>query len=422
MEQRSESLLEGYRVLDLTDEKGHLCGKILGDLGADVIIIEPPAGSPSRKIGPFYHDIPDPEKSLFWWYNNASKRGVTLDIESPDGKEIFRKLVKGAHFVIESFAPGYMDGLGLDYGDLEKINPGIVMTSISPFGQSGPHAQYQATDIVCSAMGGLMQLYGQPDRAPVRVSCDPQSYFLGGLHAAQGSMLAHYYRELHGEGQHVDVSIQQAVILTMMVAVELWDLYKVNYRGSGPFSRTVTSKGLLNVRFIYQCKDGHVVHWPGGGAQAGIVASTKRLMKWANDEGMCLELKDIDWTQFDALSITQEELDYQTGIIGQFLLTKTKAELLDRAVQESMLIAPVATIADIAASPQLEARGYWQEVAHPEVGETVKYPGAPVKMSGASWQVQRRAPLMGEHNEEIYGRELGFTQAQLVLLKSRGVI
>jgi crotonobetainyl-CoA:carnitine CoA-transferase CaiB-like acyl-CoA transferase len=422
LEKQGEALLGGYRVLDLTNERGHLCGKILGDLGADVIVIEPPGGCSSRNTGPFYHDIPEQEKSLFWWYANASKRGITLDLSTHDGKNIFLKLVKSAHFVVESFEPGYMEDLGLGYQDLEAINPGVVVTSITPFGRTGPHAGYQATDIVCSAMGGLMQLFGQPDRAPVRVSCDPQSYFLGGLHAAQGAMVAHYHRELTGEGQHVDVSIQQAVILTLMVAVEIWDLYKFNIRGNGPFARSITPKGLLSVRFIYACKDGHVVHWPGGGAQAGIVASTTRLIKWANDEGMCLEFKDYDWTQFDALSITQEDLDRVTGIIGQFLMTKTKTELLDKAVQESMLIAPVATIADIYASPQLQARGYWQEVEHPEIGETVKYPGAPVKLSGATWQIRCRAPLIGEHNREIYGGELGYSQEQLVLLKSRGVI
>jgi crotonobetainyl-CoA:carnitine CoA-transferase CaiB-like acyl-CoA transferase len=207
-----------------------------------------------------------------------------------------------------------------------------------------------------------------------------------------------------------------------MVAVEVWDLYKVNVRGNGPFARAVTPRGLLNVRYIYPCKDGHVVHWPGGGAQAGIVNSTKRLIKWANDEGMCLEFKDTDWTKFDALTITQEEIDHVTGIVGQFLLTKTKAELLERSVRESILIAPVATIADIAASPQLQARNYWQEVEHPEIGEKVKYPGALVKFSETDWQIRRRAPLIGEHNREIYEGELGLTQEQIVFLKSRGVI
>ena len=138
MAEKQETMLSPYRVLDLTDEKGLLCGKILGDLGADVIKIERPGGDPARNIGPFYHDEPDPEKSLFWFALNTSKRGITLDIEKADGKEIFKKLVKSADFVIESFAPGYLDKLGLGYSELERLNPGIIMVSITPFGQTGP--------------------------------------------------------------------------------------------------------------------------------------------------------------------------------------------------------------------------------------------------------------------------------------------
>lgn len=197
---------------------------------------------------------------------------------------------------------------------------------------------------------------------------------------------------------------------------------KIKYRGSGSFAMTLTPNGLISVRFIYRCKDGYVVHWPGGGAQAGIVNSTIRLVKWANEEGMCLEIKNIDWANVDNQTITQELVDYLTGLIGDFFLTKTKAELLERAVRESMLIAPVATVADILSSPQLAARDYWDEVEHREIGEMVKFPGAPVKMAGIPWRVRRRAPLLGEHNLEIIGGELRYTREQFVLLKSRGVI
>jgi len=158
----SEGLLSGYRVLDLTDEKGLICGKILSDRGADVIKIERPGGDPARNIGPFYKDIPDPQKSLSWFFTNLNKRGITLNIETADGREILKRLVKTAHFVIESFEPGYMEGLGLGYCDLEKINPGIVMTPITPFGQTGPHAHYQATDIVLWSMGGMQYMCACP--------------------------------------------------------------------------------------------------------------------------------------------------------------------------------------------------------------------------------------------------------------------
>ena len=238
--------------MDLADEKGLLCGKVLGDMGADVIRIEPPGGDPARNIGPFYKDIPHPEKSLFWFFTNLNKRGITLDIGTADGKEIFRRLVKTADFVVESFKPGYMESLGLGYSELEKLNPRIIMTSITPFGQTGPYAYYKATDLVGVSMGGMVRLYGESDRPPNRISA-PQFYFLGGLHGAQGSLVAHYHRELTGEGQHVDVSCQQAVVLALMNAAEIWDIYKINYRAAGPkaFSPRPTPPGPLFVRLIW---------------------------------------------------------------------------------------------------------------------------------------------------------------------------
>ena len=154
--EKAESMLAPYRVLDLTDDKGFYCGQLLGSLGADVIKIERPGGDPARNIGPFFHDIPDPEKSLFWLALNSNKRGITLNIEAANGKEIFKRLVKTADVVVESSAPGYMDKLGLGYSELEKINPGVVMTSITPFGQTGPYRDYKASDLVCWAMGGLL--------------------------------------------------------------------------------------------------------------------------------------------------------------------------------------------------------------------------------------------------------------------------
>jgi crotonobetainyl-CoA:carnitine CoA-transferase CaiB-like acyl-CoA transferase len=188
-----DSLLSPFRALDLTDEKGFLCGRILGDLGADVIKIEKPGGDPARDIGPFYHDIPDPEKSLFWFAFNANKRGITLDIENPDGQEIFKQLVKSADFAIESFPPGYMDSLGLGYLALSEINPKIILTSITPFGQTGPYKDYKASDLIAMAMGGQMYLCGDPDRPPVRVSF-PQAYCHAGAQGAMGTMIAHIHR------------------------------------------------------------------------------------------------------------------------------------------------------------------------------------------------------------------------------------
>jgi len=195
---QSDSLLGGCRVLDLTDEKGQLCGKVLGDYGADVIKIEKPGGDASRNIGPFYRDTPDPDKSLFWFATNTSKRGITLDIENRDGQEIFRKLVATADIVVEAFNPGFMDDLCLGYSHLKSIKSGIVMTSITPFGQTGPYADYKGSDLAGCAMGGLVRILGDLGRPPVRMTCGPQAYFHAGLQGALGSMMAYYHRELTG--------------------------------------------------------------------------------------------------------------------------------------------------------------------------------------------------------------------------------
>ena len=422
MAEQEDSLLEGCRVLDLTDEKGVLCGKLLADLGADVIKVEPPGGDSARNADPFYKDMPHPEKSLFWFYTNLHKRSITLDIESTDGQSIFKKLVQTADFVIESFEPGYMETLGLGYAELEKINPGIIMTSITPFGQTGPYAHYKATDLVGVAMGGMVYIYGEMDRPPNRLSC-PQFYFLGGLHGATGSMVAYYYRELTGIGQHVDVSSQQAVVLSLMIVAEIWDMLKYSYRGMGAFYAGARPGGFpLFSRVIYPCKDGHVFLLVTGASQAGMVASSKSLVEMANSEGMALELKDYPWQTIDAATISQEELTRLTDAIYDFIKTKKKAELFEAALEKGILLAPMNTIADVVESPQLAARGFWENVEHPELRTTITYPGYPIKISGHPYKLKRRPPFIGEHNEEIYRGELGFSKKELAALKKRGVV
>src|SRR5919109_2931972 len=167
--------LTGYRALDLTDEKGVLCGKILADLGVDVIKLEPPGGDPARRLGPFAEDIPNPERSLFWWAFNANKRSITLDLTKPQGRDLFLRMVRVADFIIESFVPGELECLGLSYHTLAQVNPRVILTSITPFGQTGPYATYRATDLVVMAMGGSMFLTGDADRPPVRIGY-PQAF------------------------------------------------------------------------------------------------------------------------------------------------------------------------------------------------------------------------------------------------------
>jgi benzylsuccinate CoA-transferase BbsE subunit/naphthyl-2-methylsuccinate CoA transferase subunit len=238
-------------------------------------------------------------------------------------------------------------------------------------------------------------------------------------------MVAHYHRELTGEGQYVDVSCQQAVVLALRIAAETWDLLKVNPRGMGTNAFTPRPAPLdpIYMPIMWPCKDGHVVAFVSGGAQAGLVKSSRALVALANREGMALELKDFEWEQMGVSTVTQEEINHRTELIGEFLLTKTKAELLNAAVEKEILIMPVSTARDIAESPQLAFREYWKQVEHAELGDTITYPGWPVKWTEAHpYKPQRRAPLVGEHNREIYQKEMGLSSAELVLLKARGVI
>lgn len=419
---KEEGLLSSYRVIDLSDEKGFLCGKILGDFGADVIKIEPPRGDPARSIGPFYKDVPHPEKSLYWLALNTSKRGITLNIETADGREIFKRLVKTADFVVESFEPGYMDSLGLGYLALEKINSNIIMTSITPFGSTGPYAHYKASDMVLWAMGGFMYTCGEPSEPPYRVSI-PQSYLQGSLHAAMGSMIALYHREVTGKGQHVDISIQEANLFFTEEAMPVWDLWRVNWERGGPGASLPRPElGPLWLRLLWPCKDGYVNIFLVGGAQAGLVRSSAALVAMANQEGMAEKLKDYDWSTHDASRISQEERSQIEESIIAFLGTKTKQELYDAALEKGIVLAPLNTIKDIVESPQLAAREYFIEVQHPALGDTITYPGAPVKLSEVPWRISRRAPFIGEHNEEIYEKELGLTKEELGRLKAAKVI
>ncbi|MFC2034468.1 CaiB/BaiF CoA transferase family protein [Chloroflexota bacterium] len=414
--EKQEGALSPYRVLDLTDEKGLLCGKLMGDMGADVIKVERPGGDPARNIGPFYHDEPDPEKSLFWFALNTSKRGITLDIETIDGNELFRNLVETADFVIESFPPGYMDSLGLGYSDLEKINPGIIMVSITPFGQTGPYKDYKAPDIVAWAVSGVMSSFGDPDRPPIRVSHHSQSYYHAASEAAAGASIALYMRGVTGEGQHVDVSIQESTLRCSEGLTASWALRdSIKKRGQSFYGAN------LKVTRVWECKDG-LTKWAYSGGEGGNRRS-KPFVDWMDSEGMATDfLKSMDWDQFSLLETTQEIIDLISEPTAIFVKKYTKAEFMEGAVKYRVMSYPIATTADILGNRQLAERGYWKELEHPELGESITYPGAFSKATETPPDVSRRAPLIGEHNKEIYCEELGLSTDELVILKQAEVI
>jgi len=413
MADKTENMLSPYRVLDLTDEKGLMCGKLMGDMGADVIKVERPGGDPARTIGPFYHDEEDPEKSLYWFAVNTSKRGITLNIEAKEGQEILRKLVKTADFLVESYPPGYMDSLGLGYSDLEKLNPGIIMVSITPFGQTGPYKDYQASDLVLWATGAgpCMRSFGDYDRPLYRISQHPQTYFHGGTEAVVGALVALYHRGSSGEGQHVDVSIQECM---GFFPVGDWDLNR-RHRVRGASALPV------NVTHIWPCKDGYVMWRYTGGPNA--VRHSIPLVNWMAEEGMADDwLKNFDWQNFSHFTTTQEVIDRMEEQTIRFFMSHTKAEMMEGAIKYRIMLYPVAAANDMVDSPQLAARGFWTQVEHPELGTSIGYPGSWANASETPPVISRRAPLVGEHNEEVYANDLGISGETLARLKREGVI
>lgn len=414
------SALSPYRVLDLTHGGYCICGRLLGDLGADVIKVEPPGGDPTRNTGPFYKDIPDPEKSLFWFNYNANKRGVTLNIETPDGQQILKKLARKADFLIESFDPGYMGNLGLGYDDLSRINPRIIVTSITPFGQTGPKSSYKGSDLTGWASGGPLYTMGDPDRAPTGLTF-PQAMLHTGVEAAAGSMAAHWYRERTGEGQQVDVSMQDTLIWVLQALVEMYDMNRYNYPRAG--GQWVTAGGLGR-RQTFPCKQGYVAFTVLGGGLVGAVRSTRAMVTWMKEEGMALDwLVKYDWEHdFDVSVVSQDEVYRVEEEFLKFFKTKTKDELWQGARKRGILLAPVVNTKEIAEDEHLRARGYWEKISHPELNDTLTYPASYHALSVTPGKTRRRAPLIGEHNNEVYGKELRIPKSQLATLKQAGVI
>ena len=404
------------RVLDLSDEKGFLCGKILADLGADVIKIEKPGGDSSRNIGPFWKDMTEPEKSLNWFAYNANKRGITLNIETEDGKRIFKDLVKTADIVIESFDPGYLENIGLGYEELKSVKSEIVLTSITPFGRKGPYKDFKASDIVIMGMSGLLFLTGEPDGSPVNFSL-PQSCLHAGADAAVGSLIAYHNRKKTGQGQRVDISMQQSVAWFLAMTIPYWELEGMVLKRAGAFR--VNSLGTIQ-RQMWRCKDGYVFFFMLGGITGAKV--TRKLVQWMDEEKQANAfIKSFDWETFDMMTVTQEVIDNISKPIEDFFMTHPKSEILAQAVKRSISICPLSSMQDLLDDKSLNTREYWMEIDHPELGSRLPYPKQFFKSSEKMDLKRFRAPLIGEHNEAVF-KEHGVDKAELQVLKSAGVI
>ncbi|MFC1964248.1 CaiB/BaiF CoA transferase family protein [Chloroflexota bacterium] len=404
-----------YRVLDLADEKGMFCGQILAGLGADVIKVEKPGGDRTRNIGPFYHNIPHPEKSLYWFFHNLNKRGITLELENKDGLRLFKKLAARTDFIIESFHPGYLGSLGLGYQELSQINPKLIMISITPFGQTGPYRDYEADDLVSQAMGGYMTFMGDEDRPPIRITV-PQSYLHASGCAAVAALIALYYRHSSGEGQHIDVSLEDVVIRALFTEPWEWELNHFLVTRAGPRVR----RQSMTSRQVWDCKDGQVGYRIILGPYSKSLRGVAELMK---EEGIPLgPFANMDWNNLDYSKLDQGIMNEWEKTVSAYFMKHTKAELFEKSKEKRLYLAPSYDARELTEFEQLKARGVWVGIEHEELGETITYFGPPVKLSLTPWQMKRRAPLIGEHNQEVYQGELGLTPQELTWLKTGGAI
>jgi len=416
--EHADGPLTGYRVLDLADEKGQLCTRLLAELGADVIKIEPPRdGDPTRQNGPFFRGEAEPDRSIYWWVMNAGKRSITLQLKLEAGREILRKLIAMSDIVVETCVPGESASLGLDYASVSAANPGAILVSVTNFGQAGPYAKWAATDIVGSAMGGQMHVSGDPERGPLR-STAPQAFAQANVQAAVGAMTALYARAVNdGAGQHVDVSMQEAMMVTMDHAGPTWDIRRVNTVGPGERRQNA---GIVAGRYLFETADGWLTALQVGGL---IGPKADPIIDWLAETG---EAQGLDSPEWRARLVAGGPFPPQDrkkieATMQAFCRTRKKEELVAEAQRRGAGWAPVFSPREIVDSKQLAAREYWVRVHHEDLGESFIYPGAPFKLSETPWKQRGRAPHLGEHNEQVFGL-LGIDTAEQRRLKMKMVI
>jgi crotonobetainyl-CoA:carnitine CoA-transferase CaiB-like acyl-CoA transferase len=407
--------LDGYRVLDLTDETGFLCGRMLAELGADVIKVEPPAGDPARFQPPYVGGVADPERAITWLAYNASKRGVTLDLTREEGRTLLDRLCATADAVIETFDPLTLAELNLDYETLHASHPQLVVCSITPFGRSGPHASYRATDLTITAMGGNMALTGDPDRAPLRCTM-PSSYYHGGAEAASGLLVALLARTVIGEGQHVDVSLQAAVVSTIMTGASQWALDRRDRRRTGaayPVGKTLQ-------REVWPCRDGFVSYaLRGGPARIPGLQATER---WLAEEKIAAPAwEGRDWKAYNHNDLTQEQVDALSAPLMELFARKSMRELFDESVRRGVMLAPVNDSREIAHSAQLRSREFFVEVRDAKRNLAYELPARFAQMTRYETDVRFAAPTLGEHDDEVWS-SIGVSSDELAALRLAGVV
>lgn len=408
------ALLTGARALDLTNEVGFVSGKILAELGVDVVKVEQPGGDPARLTPPYLGDVPGVERSLYWRSFNTGKRAITLDIEQEAGQELFKRLVADTDFVLESFTPGYLDALGLGYEQLREINPKLVFVSVTPFGQKGPYSHYTGAELVAIAMSGVLNNTGYPDRAPVKEALD-SGLFHAGVSAALGAVMGYYHCTRAGVGQHVDVSVQEVASSRLTSSHVAWD-ERVSLARDGNRSQM----GPTSTEWFWECKDGYLF-WHMLGGAFGAPAN-KALSDWIDEYGIENPLREVDdWFAFDKAGISVEQWARFASVIRPFFLRFTKDEI--RA--ENMKRGTNATVGndpqDLLESEQLRSRGYWMTLQDPVLGD-IEVPKYFFKSSQSENVCLKAAPCVGEDNDTVFVTELGLSQPEIEQLRSAHVI
>ena len=389
--------LSGYRVVDLSGPMGVYCGKLMADMGADVIKVEPPGGDPMRDIGPFIGGEPGPDRSLYWLHFNTNKRSVTLDLRSNAGAEVLRQLVTASDVLLETGAPGYMASLGLAYESLAAESPGLVYASITAFGQTGPYRDFKASDLVGFAMGGYMFVTGWPHTPPSKL-WGSQAYHTASNRAYLAILIALFHRTMTGDGQHIDVSMQEAVAATTEHVNTTYNYtgesaVRCGFRHGGQFVAT------------WRCKDGY----------ASITTNTRQawddLRAWMDRDGMAGDL--MDETYNDHFVLRGEHSAHIEELIQRWAMMHTRQEITEFGQSNHHPWGPAATAEEILENEQLWGRGYFKTLETPEGVPSLVYPGDPYRLTEFSQPVRRPAPAPGEHNAEVLSDILGLSPEEV---------
>lgn len=407
MSARPGAALAGRRVLEIADASGVYCGKLLADMGADVIKIERPGGDTARWIPPFWNDEPGSDTGLYFLYTNTSKRSVTLDFARPEGRELLLALARTADLIVETLPPGRLDALGLGFDALRRVRPSIVLTSITGFGQTGPRRDWRSCDLVASALGGQMYVTGEEADPPVKLA-GSQAYMMASTYAASSSLIALFAAGRSGEGQHVDVSLQEGMAsVTHIAGAGKWldDGIVPRRRGSSLFASVPSG--------AYRCRDGLVY------VNVNRPAHWKAIAAWIHEVTGIEEVLDPMFEGPGANRI--EYRDLLDVYISELTARLTVDEVYREGQRRHIAVTPVYGAADLLRDEHLAARGYFVEADHGERGR-LRYPGAPFRPSATPWRLRSAAPRAGEHTHEILCGELGVDEDRLRALREDGIV